>query len=194
MPRQNVLFNEKGFRELAKRYAALAAELEAVAEKMRAAKMTCHVSMAHTAMIHQGLVSSRKFVRQAHSKLDAYLFQPREARIWTDEQHRTRCRPDRRSQAGNGKGWSSRKPGARYGTRSYQQAVKRACRRAGIPPFHPHQLRHTIGTEVRREHGAELARVLLGHSRLSTTEIYAERDLLAAAKVVLQRGCHQLTN
>lgn len=119
---------------------------------------------------------------------EAYLFQPREARIWTDEQHRARCRLDRRSQAGNGKGWSSRKPGCRYGTRSYQQAVKRACRRAGVAPFHPHQLRHTIGTEVRREHGAELARVLLGHSRLSTTEIYAERDLLAAARVVLQRG------
>lgn len=73
MPRQNVLFNEKGFRELAKRYAALAAELEAVADKMRASKMTGHVSMAHTAMIHDGLVSTKKFVRQAHAKLDAYL-------------------------------------------------------------------------------------------------------------------------
>lgn len=73
MPRQNVLFNEKGFRELAKKYAKLAAELEAIAEKMKAAKMTGHVSMAHTATIHEGLLASRKFLRQANDKIDTWI-------------------------------------------------------------------------------------------------------------------------
>lgn len=120
---------------------------------------------------------------------EAYLFQPREARDWADQRNRDRCRPDRRSQAGKVKvAWKAKKPGMRYGTRSYSQAVKRACQKAGILPFHPHQLRHTVGTEIRAANGAEIARVILGHSRLSTTEIYAERDLAAAARVVLTRG------
>lgn len=73
MPRQNVRFNEKGFRELAKKYAQMADELEAIAEKMKAARMTSHVSMAHTATIHEGLLASRKFVRQANDKIDTWI-------------------------------------------------------------------------------------------------------------------------
>lgn len=73
MPRQNVLFNERGFRELAKRYAQLAADLESVAEKMKQHKMSQHVSMAHTATISDGITSTKKFIRQAHAKLDAWL-------------------------------------------------------------------------------------------------------------------------
>lgn len=42
--------------------------------------------------------------------------------------------------------------------------------------WHPHQLRHTYGTLVRKEYGAEAARVALGHRHVVTTEIYAERD------------------
>lgn len=73
MPRQNVLFNEKGFRELAKRYAQLTAEIEAVADKMKAHRMSQHVSMAHTATIWEGIVSAKKFIRQAHAKIDSWL-------------------------------------------------------------------------------------------------------------------------
>lgn len=73
MPRQNVAFNEKGFRELAKRYAQLTAEIEAVADKMKANRMSQHVSMAHTATICEGIASTKKFIRQAHAKIDSWL-------------------------------------------------------------------------------------------------------------------------
>lgn len=73
MPRKNVLFNERGFRDLAKRYAQLATEIEAVADKMRSHKMSHHISMAHTAAISDGITSTKKFIRQAHAKLDAWL-------------------------------------------------------------------------------------------------------------------------
>ena len=46
--------------------------------------------------------------------------------------------------------------------------------------WHPNQLRHTAATMIRRQYGAEAAQAILGHSELSTTEIYAEKNLEAA--------------
>jgi integrase len=54
--------------------------------------------------------------------------------------------------------------------------------------FHPHRLRHTAATELRREFGAEAAKIVLGHSTLSATLIYAERDLGKAAEIVSRIG------
>ena len=54
--------------------------------------------------------------------------------------------------------------------------------------WHPYQLRHSAATRIRREHGIEAARVLLGHSSATMTEVYAEADMLAAAKVVELAG------
>jgi integrase len=66
--------------------------------------------------------------------------------------------------------------------------VKRACRRAGVETWHPHQLRHTRATEVRREFDTEAAQILLGHSKPDTTVIYAERDMTRAREVVARIG------
>jgi hypothetical protein len=49
-------------------------------------------------------------------------------------------------------------------------------------------LRHTAATELRREFGAEVAKIVLGHSTLSATLIYAERDLGKAAEIVARIG------
>ena len=54
--------------------------------------------------------------------------------------------------------------------------------------WHPHQLKHNAGTAVRREFGVETARVVLGHRRLSTTEIYAEADLERAKEAIRKLG------
>ena len=54
--------------------------------------------------------------------------------------------------------------------------------------WHPHQLRHNTGTLVRREAGAEVARAVLGHSKLSTTEIYAEQDVAKAREIIGRVG------
>lgn len=81
-----------------------------------------------------------------------------------------------------------RKPGTGYTVSSYLHAIKRACKRAGIEPWHPNQLRHSHATEVRKRFGLEAAQVALGHSQAQVTEVYAERDLTLAAKVAAEIG------
>jgi integrase len=54
--------------------------------------------------------------------------------------------------------------------------------------WHPHQLRHTAGTAIRKKYGVEIAQVILGHATLDATEIYAERDVARAIKIVREIG------
>ncbi len=49
--------------------------------------------------------------------------------------------------------------------------------------WHPNQLRHTKGTEIRKSHGLEAAQVILGHAAADVTQIYAERDAEKAREV-----------
>lgn len=52
----------------------------------------------------------------------------------------------------------------------------------------PNMLRHTAATLIRREAGVEAAQTILGHSDLSVTEIYAERNLGRAAEIIARIG------
>ena len=54
--------------------------------------------------------------------------------------------------------------------------------------WHPHQLRHSTATMVRREFGVEAAQVILGHSNIKTTEIYAAADADKARQVMGKVG------
>ena len=45
-----------------------------------------------------------------------------------------------------------------------------------MPKWTPYQLRHTAATKVRREMGYESAGAALGHTKMSATAIYAERN------------------
>jgi integrase len=54
--------------------------------------------------------------------------------------------------------------------------------------FHPHQLRHSAGTLIRAVEGIEMARIILGHRHLKTTEIYAEQDVRKAVEVMRRIG------
>ena len=54
--------------------------------------------------------------------------------------------------------------------------------------WHPHRLRHTKATEIRRRFDTEAAQVILGHSKPDTTLIYAERDLARAREVMGRVG------
>lgn len=76
----------------------------------------------------------------------------------------------------------------RYDVSAYRRAVARACEKAGVSIWHPHQLRHTAATLVRASHGPEAARVVLGHKTLDATAIYAERDERAAVEVAKAIG------
>ncbi|MBM4005356.1 MAG: site-specific integrase [Planctomycetes bacterium] len=54
--------------------------------------------------------------------------------------------------------------------------------------WHPHQLRHTAATEVRRTFGLEHAQMVLGHSRADVTQTYTARNLELAETVAAQMG------
>lgn len=104
--------------------------------------------------------------------------------------------------------------GGKYTRHSYRVAVERACDRAFRHPtivkkrgvdltddqsdelaawrkehrWHPHRLRHTRATEIRRRFDVEAAQVILGHSKPDTTLVYAERDLDRAREVMGEIG------
>ena len=97
-----------------------------------------------------------------------------------------------------------RRPGERYVTTVYRKAIHRACDAADkrahdddpgiaadvriVPRWSPNRLRHSAATEIRRRFGLEAAQVVLGHSMADMTQIYAERDLTAAAAVMKEVG------
>jgi len=79
-------------------------------------------------------------------------------------------------------------PAGNYTSRTWYQAIRYAIRRAGCEHWHPHQLRHAAGTRIECRFGREAAKATLGHRHLTTTEIYAERDLATARKVAMEIG------
>jgi integrase len=81
-----------------------------------------------------------------------------------------------------------RRPAERYDRRSYRQAIIRACAKANVPAWSPLQLRHTAATLIRAKYGVEAAKVILGHTRVETTQLYAERDLGRAEQIMREIG------
>lgn len=71
---------------------------------------------------------------------------------------------------------------------SYRGAIHRACEKAGIDPWNPNQLRHSVATDVRARYGLEAAQVVLGHAMADVTQVYAERDLELARRVIGEVG------
>jgi integrase len=137
--------------------------------------------------------------------LSEFLFQPREA----EESRRLERRANRQSPMTPSQAKRKRRdnpayqPKDHYTVASYGRAIARACIRADekahekrhevsaevlVPHWHPHQLRHTKATEVRREAGLDAARVVLGHRSPSITETYAEIDTSKAEEIMLKLG------
>ena len=122
---------------------------------------------------------------------EAYCFSPAEAEQQRlAERHAARKTP---LSCGNRPGSKraatpKRRPKDCYTVASYRRAITRACKRAGVPAWAPNQLRQTRATELRKLFGIEAVRTVLGHSRLNTSEIYAERDLAEARRIMRQVG------
>jgi integrase len=148
-------------------------------------------------------------------KLDvqAYLFAPRDAlaerRAELRRNRKTRVQP---SQQYRRKRSPKRAPGEHYTTTSYAHAIRAGieaanraracdackplrpedrcekCRAAALPHWHPHQLRHTAATLLRREYGLDVARAVLGHRTPAITDLYAEVDVGRAAEAMARLG------
>lgn len=122
--------------------------------------------------------------------LCAPLFSPREARKgflaerWRNR--KTRVPPSQRRR--KRKTAPRRPPGDRYNVGVYGRAVRRACQRAGLPTWSPNRLRHNAATRIRAAYGIEAARVILGHSSVATSEIYAEIDREKAREIMARIG------
>lgn len=95
--------------------------------------------------------------------------------------------------------------GEHYTNDSFRRAIHRACELAFPYPknattaekaewrkvywWSPNQLRHSLATEVRAvERDLESVAAVLGHSNVSTSEIYAERNLKLAIEVMQKIG------
>lgn len=125
-----------------------------------------------------------------------YLFSPARAEAQRNAQRRAKREtpkwpshdPDKRSTRRLNGREQRRRPAARYTTVSYRRAISRACQKAGISPWHPHQLRHSAATRIRKEFDIEAARAVLGHHSATVTEIYAEYDKLKAADIMAKIG------
>jgi len=81
-----------------------------------------------------------------------------------------------------------RRPRDHYDVGTYRQAIRRACRKARVPVWKPNQLRHNAATRLRAEFDLEVAKAVLGHRRVETTQIYAEVDREAALRAVKSVG------
>lgn len=81
-----------------------------------------------------------------------------------------------------------RPPGESYDVAAYRRAIARACKATGTPSWHPHQLRHSFATWVRKQYGLEVARAALGHRSLGIADTYAELDRGLALKVAAEVG------
>jgi integrase len=115
-----------------------------------------------------------------------YCFSPKEA--FEASLERRRCRSTNRRRTKRRTKTPSRPPRDRYEDDTYCRAVKRACNSLGIPVWTPNRLRHNAGTVIRRKHGIEAARVILGHTSIATTEIYAEKDWDEAIRIMKDIG------
>ena len=79
-------------------------------------------------------------------------------------------------------------PGERYSSGSCSRAIRSAAKKAGVPHWHPNQLRHTAATKLRHEHGLDVAKAILGHRLVETTQAYAEIDDAKAAEIMARVG------
>jgi integrase len=137
---------------------------------------------------------------------EQFLFSPVEAEAWRNETRSVLRNPDRKTpiypselrqrekrKQKSRQRLAKRPKRDRYDVDAYRRAITygiEKAKRAGISVqhWHPHQLRHTRATEIRKRYGIEGAQVALGHQSADVTQIYAERNLALAMRIAQEIG------
>jgi integrase len=116
----------------------------------------------------------------------AYVFSPKDAvATLRAEQRKRRKTPMTPSQlARKRKSKPKRSPGDQYTKSSYENAIVRACEKAGVPRWSPNRLRHNCGDRVQKSYGIEAAAAVLGNSLGMVAEVYTESNFVKAIKVM----------
>jgi integrase len=126
--------------------------------------------LGYERIIHLGEKCQRLIEPFLKPDVQAHLFSPADAVAEMLERRRAARKTP--ASCGNVPGSNrvknlKRAPGKSYNVNVYRKAIISACERAGVEPFHPHQLRHNAATTFAREYGVDAARALLGHRMAS---------------------------
>jgi integrase len=132
----------------------------------------------HERVIYLGSQAQEVIRPFLKADLQAFLFSPRDA----VEEHHARRRAARSTRRTPSELRRRRRPSPRwiphdrYQVNAFQQAIRRACRRAGLSTWSILQVRHARASEIRDRYGVEGAAASLGHRRVETSQIYAEHN------------------
>lgn len=75
-----------------------------------------------------------------------------------------------------------------YSTATYRTGIKRVLQKHGLPHWYPYRLRHTRLTEIGDRYGVEAAQTVAMHQELSTTRLYAEKNLARSREIMGEIG------
>lgn len=140
----------------------------------------------HERVVYLGPKAQRVLAPFLEDGREHYLFSPREAEEARNAKRSLAKRRNRKQKPCASK--RKRPWRLHYDPATYRRAIQRACEKADVPRWHPHQLRHNAATALREQFGIEAARVVLGHRSAAVTEIYAELDRETAARIMAQVG------
>lgn len=121
----------------------------------------------------------------------AYCFSPTESetlrRLDLRRNRKTSVQP---SQAGKVRRTKrpKTKPGERYTTLTYSNAVRRAAIAAGVEVWTPNRLRHSAATQIEGQFTLDDAQAVLGHSSPKMTRRYSDAQRRVAAQVMKEIG------
>ncbi|MBL4770744.1 MAG: site-specific integrase [Planctomycetes bacterium] len=131
-------------------------------------------------------------MRVPHPNPDVPLFSPldamKERHLLARANRKTPLSPRAEELARAGDSKTSQNFGDHYSRSAYRHAIQRACRRAGVPEWSPHQIRHSAATRIEAALGREEARIVLNHSSLDATEVYLDRDIRKALLIMEHLG------
>ncbi|MBE7462890.1 MAG: site-specific integrase [Planctomycetes bacterium] len=114
-----------------------------------------------------------------------FLFSP----VAAEKERRARCKTHRRQDQKPNETKTARTIGERYTSDSYRRCIARACAKAGVPVWSPHQLRHAALTNIKKVMGLDKTRAYAGHEVASMTAEYSrEADRTAALEVAKKLG------